>query len=83
MSSECRHGFPAWRHKHNRPLRDGRVMRWVVGGRRYQTAPKRTLGILTGQLKMTPEDWTQALRSALFGELTGRGHAPRKGERGS
>jgi hypothetical protein len=40
------------------PLRDGRVPRWVVGGRRYQIVPKRTLGIFTEQLKMTPEDWT-------------------------
>ena len=64
------------------PLRDGRVPRWVVGGRRYQIVPKRILGILTDQLKMTPKDWTQALRGALFGELTGRGHTSGKGERG-
>jgi hypothetical protein len=38
------------------PLRDRRVPRWVVGGGRYQIVPKRTLGIFTDQLKITPED---------------------------
>jgi hypothetical protein len=51
-------GIPAWRYKQPSPLGDGRVPRWVVGGRRYQIVPKRTLGIFTEQLKMTPEDWT-------------------------
>lgn len=63
-------------------LRDGRIPRWVVGGRRYQTAPKRTLGIFTDQLKISIEDWTFTLRgSAVFIELTGSGHTSCKGER--
>src|SRR5262249_20612744 len=66
------------------PLRDGRAPRWVVGGRRYEIVPQRTLGIFTDQLKIAIEDWTQTLRGgAVSVELTGSNHTSCKGERGS